>query len=420
MAFDKIQDLPEEVKELIFSEEIFQANKDLLKKYYLDRKQIEFVLDLLDDIYLQKIEPLDLPQRLEEIERAKYLDLREISLYIARNILWPLEDHLGTVHRLVLRLGGKVPKPRHIHKKVLQAKVFPGRATGVLEHMLLEYDDFKTLRLSSRKITDKEGKSISPSVDNWLTDYIHFLGAGFHNALDRAKYLAKSPNVLSLRPAEKESLRFFIISYDDKVEMDFHLDGSTLIISEPALKEENEETEEAIDIEQIVEQFKQKLFSLETKILAQDFILSEANNDIKKVRDVLWQAIGLQDKEKTLACLKLLVERKHLDMMLKEDSRFFSILKRFVNIRYGGKYAGDLDNWLVKNVDKLLLRRLFLEMMLEDKLRLDSQEATLWAFYLTNLVSSSGQIIYLDESDGQLKWRELQVNGENIVWANSV
>ncbi|RJQ34757.1 hypothetical protein C4566_01755 [Candidatus Parcubacteria bacterium] len=420
MAFDRKQDLPEEVRDIIFSEEIYQANDSLFQKFHLDRKQIEFILNLLDAVYLQRIEPLELPQKLEEISRAEYISLRDLAMDIATSILWPLQDHLGSVDRLILRLGGKIPKLKPIRKRVFQKKIFPGQATGTIEKITEEYDDFKTLRLSSRKIIDKDGKAVSPTVDNWLKDYVHFLGAGFHNALDRAKYLAKSPNVLPLSPAEKESIRYLVIAYDDKVEMDFLLDGALLKVSEPVQSEGQLKNEQAIDVNQIVENFKKKLLSLESSILPEDFILSEAENDPKKVRNILWNALGLQDKEKTTSCLKLLIKRKNLDLMLKEDVRFLNILKRFVNIRYGGKYDGDLDNWLNKNLDKLIVRRLFLEMVLVEKLRLDSQEAMLWAFYLSNLVAGAGQIVYLDEDDGQLKWREVQVNGENISWVDNL
>lgn len=420
MPFDRKQDLPEEVKDIIFGEEIYQSLDELFKKYHLSRKQIDFVLNLLDSIYLQKLEPLDLPQKLEEIDRAKFVDLRGLGLDLAREVLWSLQDYLETVHRLILRLGGKVPKAKPIRKRSYQKKVFPGSAKGALEKMLADYDDFKNLRLSSRKIKDKDDKLIAPTVDNWMADYVHFLGAGFHNALDRAKYLAQSPNALSLNQEEKESLRFFVTSYDDKIEMDFNLDGSILRVTEPEQKKLETETDNKIDLQQIVNKFKERLANLDKDVLPESFILAEADNDIKKVRNVLWQAIGLQDKEKVFACLKLLVQKKHLDMMLKEDNRFFSILKRFVNIRYGGKYDGDLDVWLSRNLDKLLVRRLFLQMILEDKLGLKADEVMLWAFYLTNIIPQSGQIVYLDQNDGEFKWREIQVSGENLAWVNSL
>ncbi|PLX25093.1 hypothetical protein C0580_03355 [Candidatus Parcubacteria bacterium] len=420
MPFDRKQDLPEEVKDIIFGEEIYQSLDRLFKKYHLDRKQIEFILNLLDDIYIQKLEPLDLPQKLEEIDRAKFIDLRGLGLDMARDILWPLQDHLGTVHRLILRLGGKVPKARPIRKKSYQKKVFPGNGIGTLEKMIADYDDFKSLRLTSRKIKDKDGKLTSPTVDNWIADYVHFLGAGFHNALDRAKYLAQSPNALSLSPQEKESLRFFVTSYDDKIEMNFNLDGSILRVAEPEKKEEDKKVENKIDTSQLVDRFKERLSGLDKNVLPESFILDEAENDIKKVRDVLWRSIGLQDKEKVFACLKILVEKRHLDMMLKEDNRFFSILKRFVNMRYGGKYDGDLDSWLSRNLDKLLVRRLFLQMILEDKLALKKEEVMLWAFYLTNIIPKSGQVVYLDENDGEFKWREVQISGENLAWVSNL
>jgi len=318
---------------------------------------------------------------------------------------------LETVDRLILRLGGKVPKIQHLRKETLQRKLLPTNITGRVRKLMEDYDDFRSSRLTSKKIIDKYERHVAPTVDHWLQDYVHFASAGYHNSLKRAEYLAKSSNITSLSQVEKESLRHFLISYDDDIDVDVENAGSLLKITS-ATKPDKSSPQDKADINEILNNLHRQYLEIDQKILPPDFILSEVNNDAIKIRDVLWQAVGVQDKYKAVSCLKVLIEKKSLDLMLREDNRFRGILKRFINIRYGR----NINSWFDNNSDKLLTRRLFLEVLLVERLSFSEQEAALLAFYLINTVSDSGQVVYLDEADGQLKWREVQLIKNQLSW----
>ena len=402
--------LPEPVRDFIW-DAIDPCHEEIGSKFGLNNKQLNFIRDLEDRLFLKKMEVLDFPQQLANLPQGDNIDLRSLALEISNKLLWPLNDFLSNIDRLILRLGGKVPMPIHLKGALAQKKTFPSGTTSTVRQLLSEYDDFKELRLSGKKIIDNNGRFIMPSVDNWLKDYIHFLGAGYHNSLQRAQYLAKAPNALDLSTNERENLRNFLLSYDDNVLMYWELSEGLLqvkIIS----KDEKIGESKKIDLEVAVSELQNNLKSIEQLVLPEDFIMSEAGNDFFKLRDVLWQALGVQDKVKILSCLKVLSNRKSLDAMLAEDSRYRSILKRFISVRYGS----NLDNWLDNNLDKLLTRRLFLEMILQEKMHLVEAEATIIAFYLTNLWPQSGQVVYLDKNDGQLKWRLLQLVINQITW----
>ena len=199
---DELQKLPVEVKEVIFSQDFVKANNDIVDKFSFNRAQQELILSLEESLFLKKISPLDLSSELEDLERADYYDLRKVGLEIALNILWPLQEYLKTVDRLILRLGGKVPRLIRLKRTPVQKKVFPDLHKGYVREMIKEFDDFKDLRLTAKKIIDKSGRLVISSIDNWIKDYIHFLGAGYHNSLQRSQYLAKSPNVKALNLAE--------------------------------------------------------------------------------------------------------------------------------------------------------------------------------------------------------------------------
>ncbi|MCD4761240.1 hypothetical protein K8R42_05070, partial [bacterium] len=342
------------------------------------------------------------------------IDLRSLALEIAYNILWPLQDYLQTIDRLILRLGGKVPHRQHLSMKKISTNELPDHEKGTVKEMLAKYKEFNFLRLSSNKIIGKNNRKKSPTVENWIKDYVHFSGAGFHNSLQRSQYLAKSPNILQLNNDEKASIRHFFTSYDANSQVEFDSSDIVLIVSSIENKEDQSEKQEGLN--KSLRRLRNEFLAIDQKIISGNFILSEAGGEIKKVRNVLWNAIGMQDTDKVISSLKFLIEKKALDLMLKEDTRFKNILKRFVSIKYGR----DMEKAFDTNMDHLLARRIFLEMIFVDKLHLDVKEAGISAFYLTNLSSDSGQVVYFDKKDSQLKWREIQTSGGNFAWVDNI
>ncbi len=415
MSLEDLQKLPPEVKEVVFTSAISEYNQQISDRFYLNKDQLDFLLSLEEKIFLQKISSLDLPQELENMERAEFYDLRELSLDIAYKILWPLQDYLKDVDRLILRLGGKVPHLKHLRRRAtMQNQTLPNYINGTVKELMKQYPDFKDLRLSSKKIIDRDGNLLSPTVDNWLNDYIKQMGAGYHSSLQRAKYLSSDKNVLSLTDSERESIRNFLVSYDDDVPS--AIDNSDVIIKvkewiEPASDKGKHSTK---SMEEVLDELRDQVSRWQQKIVNEDLILSEAGNSLHKLRDILWQAIGIQDQDKVIGCLRVLLKKSALDLMLQEDKRFQAIIRRFISIRYNEKLAQQAIN------DKLLLRRLFFELLLSDKLNLSQAEATLAAFYLSSVQADSGQVVYLDLQDNSLKWRELKVAGNQLVWADQV
>ena len=409
MKKNSLQELPEEVKNIIFNSNLTDINKKIAEKFSLDFKQIDYIVNLEIPLFLKEIPVLDLPQKLEDIEGASELDLRSLALEIAYNILWPLQDYLTKVDRLILRLGGKVPPLKRLRKIVLQHELFPTEAHDTIRNFLIKYEDFKDLRLNSKKIINKDNRKVIANVDNWIKDYVHFLGAGQHNSLQRSKYFSENKNILALNKEEKDSLIEFFNSYDKNNIVNIINDSSVLRIAK--YKEKKKIIKKEINIANILEELHQDLLVVEKDILANDYILSEVDNDTSKVGDLLWSSLGLGDGNKVLGCLRVLINKKSLDRLIKEDKRLQSILKRFLSVKYGQDIVHNFNY-----EDQLMTRRVFLEMILISKLK--NKKASTIAYYLTNLVKDSGQVVYLDEVEGILKWRELQVIKNNLTWVS--
>ncbi len=412
MSFQNLKKLDQGIQDAIFSEVFSSRHSLIFNTFFLNQQQINFIFDVEEKIWLKIISPLDLPRELEQMERAQYYDVRAIALELALNILWPLQEYLGEVDRLILRLGGKVPRLQSLKPAILDNKALPAQIKGAIQFLLEQYPDLKERRLSSAKILNKEERHVMPTLENWLFDYIHFLGAGYHDSLQRSQYLAKSPNILALSEKEKDNIRCFLLSYDEKVPL---IVDSTDTILQLTLEQEETEVEKThrIGLEEVIKKLGVDLEILKTKMLNDSLVLSEAANSLYKLRDVLWQSLAWQDAPKTLTCLKILIEKNALELLLQEDRRFQGLLRRFIDLRFGENIQWNIQ-------DKLLVRRLFFEMILNDKLQLVNTQVVLAAFYLTNLSKNSGQIVYLDKNTQALKWRELRVDNRQIVWQESI
>lgn len=407
MSFQDLKNLAQNIQDIIFSDSFSIKHKLIFDEFYLNQNQANFILDLEEKIWLKKIDVLNLPQELKQMERAEYYDLRALALELALKIFWPLQDYLKNVDRLILRLGGKVPALSHLPSAESEGPGSPDHFLGSIKSFLAQYPHLNSAYLSPHKIINQLGQKVSPTVENWLKNYFHFLGAAHHDSLQRAQFLAKEPNILALDNLAKENLRYFFTSYDEDLVLDISLEDNFLYFKVQDKLEQK--IEQAISVEDLLKILQTKLNELQATFVDEKLLSAEAGTSLYKLRDILWQALSLQDIEKTLGILKVLVQRKALDLLLDEDKRFVGLLKRFVSIKFG-----DLAMW--PSQDKLIRLRLFMELILADKLRLDNQRATLLAYYFANLYAKNSQIVYLDLATKMFKWRELELNNKQLVW----
>ena len=418
MKIVDLKTLPEEVQDFIWST-VSDIDYSIEDKFSLSFEQSEFIDNLQNDIILKKKDVLDLPKELEKIPGNFNVNLRELALQMAIEIFWPLQEYLGGVDRLILRLGGKVPRPVFLKKKQVSKPDFlPENFQGKVKDLLKKYEDFKDFRLTPNKIIDEKGRMTNPSVQNWIKDYVHFLGAGQHSSLERTKYIAKNQNVLKLADKYKDSLRFLLLSYDKGIDLYFDKSEGLLIVKEQLEKKSIEESDDdyKLSFDKVLTNFKNILNKFQENLPSSDMILSEAGNNTNKIRDILWQAIGIEDKYKAISCLKILLEKKSFDFMIKEDNRYRGILKRFIGIKFGQSMERSLD----ENIDKLIVLRIFLEMLLVEKLKFSADELYAAIYYLTNLGVDPGQVIYLDKRAQKFSWLTIQVVGNKFVWVDKI
>jgi hypothetical protein len=74
----------------------------------------------------------------------------------------------------------------------------------------------------SRLFSSEGGHRISSTINNWIEDYIHELGAGSHSSLERSKYAYESKNAKKLNEEERRNLLQILESYDTGASLYFN------------------------------------------------------------------------------------------------------------------------------------------------------------------------------------------------------
>lgn len=85
-----------------------------------------------------------------------------------------------------------------------------------LEDKIVEILYNNNERLTSVSITF-DGREVSPTISNWLKDFIKANGSEMFDELKMAEYLSSSPNAKKLNPAEKDLLRKLLKLYRNLV-----------------------------------------------------------------------------------------------------------------------------------------------------------------------------------------------------------
>ena len=158
MKIVDLKTLPEEIQYFIWGA-VSDVSYEIEDKFSISFEQSEFINNLQNDIILKKKDVLDLPKYLEKIPGEFKGDVRELALEMAIKIFWPLQEYLGNVDRLILRLGAKVPKAVILKKKDVSKSVYlDDTFIGVVPALLSRNPEFKDLFLTKDKILNKTKK----------------------------------------------------------------------------------------------------------------------------------------------------------------------------------------------------------------------------------------------------------------------
>jgi|GEM_PF-1511267 len=420
MALLTLQTLPPEVQAVVFDDQNTDINGSIAVVYRLSPEQLTQVLQVLVSVITKEIPVLEFHVVLSKLQ-LQNVDVIKLALDFALLRLWPLQRYLGDVDRLIIRLGGKVPAVVPAIVPIVAAQKISQEAELIdqeSDDLVLPVKDFladnglnKDLFLTTNYIHDEAGRLVEPTVTNWLKDYLHFAGAEASDNLVRSQYLIRSVNAKVLPSAEKDNILNFLASYNEGRPMRLVIEDNLLTLAEIGEAQPKIIGQQIASLDQILEQYHQYVSRLQLQLdRLRDGLTVESGNEGSRLADLLWNAIGLSERERALMAVILLAEKQYLPELLRSDQRYISILRRYVNVRFGDR-AKTLwqAEWSAANWT------LFLQLLLEEKIQLPPTEAPMAAEYVSQIMKLSTPAVYIDLAAGQFRWRQVQYGDKRFT-----
>ncbi len=414
MSNKTLQSLAPEIQAVVFDEDNEEINETIAGAYGLTNQQLSQVLEVLISVVTKEIPVLEFHVALSKLN-LKDVDIMKLALDFALLRLWPLQRYLGDVDRLILRLGGQVPKVVPSIEPVLEnvdsLPAEDGALVTTIKDFLEARSENKDLQLTKNYLQDEAGRFIDPTVTNWLKDYLHFAGAEGSDNLIRSQYLVRSINAKQLSEEEKDNILNFLASYNDGTPMRLVVKDGLLTVAEVGEAQPKVAVSEAVNLDQLLQRYHQYVARLQLQLdRVRDGLLLESSGEAGKLADLLWNSIGLGERERALVALVLLAERQQLAELIRSDQRYIGILRRYVNVRFGDRAKSFWQaEWSAVNWTLLL------QLLLEDKINLDPLEAPLAAEYLGQVMSLPTPPVYIDLASGQWRWRTVQYADKHFI-----
>lgn len=409
MYLERLRKLQPQVKQVVFGEADYVVNDELASTFQLSDEQMSYVIRTYLEIVLGDRSATEIQAHLEKMPDASRIDIASLSLQIAIRKLWPIQEYLKNVDVLIRRLGGQVPEPIPLPK--MAATDEEGTTTteweqGTAREMLLKNRQYNEFYLTQKPIRDAEGRLKAPSVANWVADYLHVMGAEGSDTLKRSQYLAKSKNAAQLNEPEKKNILNFLASYDSDTPMHWRVAEGNYILVEVELPDEEKmsrrELQATQQMSELLAYYADIQRNYERQFTEQRAALeAEAGEDSKKLADIMWDALGMQNTERLLAALNLLIERHSLWDVLKTDQRYKGIVSRYIDAHYGTEARNFWNGDITTAIGLAFLWRI----MFSDKLAMEEGRAAIVADYFSKKLGQKISPMYLDLQSGKFIFR---------------
>lgn len=236
-----LQNLPPEIIEFLASKKTVDKISLIVSTYDIKEKGAN-IAEIIGKIVLKEKFVSDLPKLIEQnLELTDQEKVRKISTDIA-NLLLEVKHYVAGTEDLIKSLGGTVPEAKapvtpvaseRFESPYLQEKESIAQQPKIQDNIkviLIKNPQIGRQEIGKEKIySGVNGVEIAPTIENWLSDYDYFLGAGWHSNLDRIKYLGQNDNARKLGEEDKNILSKILESYDNEISLPFSLSSSGLI-----------------------------------------------------------------------------------------------------------------------------------------------------------------------------------------------
>jgi hypothetical protein len=277
---------------------------------------------------------------------------------------------------------------------------------------------FNAMHENGTSMTDRfvvEGKM--GTISNWIKEYDKEIGTGIAESIARAEFENKSSISAHLTDKDKEILKKFldfyefikISSYDPagfeesfvaEVDGDLYLfdNGEQINLSVPDTKKGFKQNA-VLNLETQQKDTAKKDLPDYTKILQQTSkVLSETKGDSGKIIELMYDAITRGAPIETLGSLLLLAQLRKLDTVLSDNKNMNSIVLE--DLKKTGQDDTVQGFKINPNAPQYLAR--FLKVVLEEKLKLSTIDATIFGKKISQVLAMEGEKYANIVKDG--KW----------------
>ncbi len=269
-------------------------------------------------------------------------------------------------------------------------------------------------------IGDKEETSI---IKNWLIDYDEFIDIKKSGEnIDLVNYLNTNDNVKKLNKQDRNILvkilevynylRFGLSAQSEVKENNLSREPVKLPGKEPT-KKVFQASEIAEDIKpkekqaSAIEKLLKDYQKFEADLSKIGFLRKEFEKYNKEI-DKLSQRFKTSKKGEALAVLIFICQNKLLNLFFLDNQDLLSEFKKYLS----QKFSSDLINNIIENSTKAETVSLYLQFLLNEKLKLSAKDSGLMGMHLANIFKKNAQksyfpIVYGDTNLEQFVWREI-------------
>lgn len=245
-CLEKFHDLPEPIQEMVGGFEACLEVKELEEIY---KVSLSFVVILISigELYIDDVaDYLNLKFGLDKIKGEEVADKLEEKIFtpvlnaiieVNRDTDEEEENKFGPIMAMSLADRKEFILKTFTEELVPALKAEPSKIKDFNIALFQIFNEDEALEdrvesllyINQEKLSDHQiildGHPASPSIANWLKDFIKKYGSNLFNEVTLAEYLSQSPNIKSIKPEEKELVRKILKLYRNLVFFPESMDG---------------------------------------------------------------------------------------------------------------------------------------------------------------------------------------------------
>jgi len=255
-VLEKVEKLPEDVKEFFHSNEVRLLMERACFLYDINEDDIEKITMPIAGIFLHEVELKNLPIIIGRELKVDGPAAYGISYELNAKIFSQFETYFLGASMLLNQWNASKIVPiiseEKAHLRILDIEPWileqekeekeqkqkeaeeVSRQQAKIEKLSLEKALEKYPALGEQAITSNPIKlryfptSVKASVKNWIADYRETLGPGKHSTMDRGNFLFHGENGKRLTPIERQKVSLMLKSLDEEIPLD--IDGEKQLI----------------------------------------------------------------------------------------------------------------------------------------------------------------------------------------------